>query len=108
MSRRGLLLTMTEPPPAMEEEFNAWYDREHLPERLSIPGFRSARRWVADCDASAVVPVFGANAPSLPSTLQVRTFAAAAREPRQLAICELAGAGVVLPAPLRIYRAYVA
>jgi len=45
--RRGLLLTMTEPPPAMEEEFNAWYDGEHLPERLAIPGFRSARRWTA-------------------------------------------------------------
>jgi len=27
----------------MEEEFNAWYDSEHLPERLAIPGFRSAR-----------------------------------------------------------------
>jgi len=45
---RGLLLTMTEPPPAMEEEFNAWYDEEHMAERLAIPGFRSARRWVAD------------------------------------------------------------
>ena len=39
---------MTEPPPAMEEEFNAWYDTEHLQERLAITGFRSARRWVAD------------------------------------------------------------
>jgi hypothetical protein len=47
MTNRGLLLTMTEPPAAMEEEFNAWYDTEHLPERLAIPGFRSARRWVA-------------------------------------------------------------
>ena len=45
---RGLLLTMTEPPSAMDEEFNAWYDQEHLPERLGITGFRSARRWVAD------------------------------------------------------------
>ena len=45
---RGLLLTMTEPPQAMEEEFNAWYDDEHMAERLAIPGFRSARRWVAD------------------------------------------------------------
>lgn len=43
---RGLLLTMTRPPAGMEEEFNAWYDEEHLPERLSIRGFRSARRWV--------------------------------------------------------------
>jgi hypothetical protein len=48
MANRGLLLTMTEPPPAMEEEFNAWYDDEHMAERLGIPGFRSARRWVAD------------------------------------------------------------
>ena len=46
---RGLLLTMTEPPAAMEEEFNAWYDEEHMAERLAVPGFRSARRWVADC-----------------------------------------------------------
>ena len=45
--RRGLLLTLTEPPPAMEEEFNAWYDTEHLAERLAIPGFRSAQRWVS-------------------------------------------------------------
>ena len=48
MSNRGLLLTMTEPPSAMEAEFNAWYDTEHLAERLAITGFRSARRWVAD------------------------------------------------------------
>jgi hypothetical protein len=49
MTSLGLLLTLTEPPPSMEEEFNAWYDTEHVAERLSIPGFRSARRWVADC-----------------------------------------------------------
>jgi len=48
VSNRGLLLTITEPPPAMEEEFNAWYDDEHLAERLAIPGFRSARRWMFD------------------------------------------------------------
>ena len=39
---------MTEPAAGMEEEFNAWYDTEHLAERLAITGFRSARRWVAD------------------------------------------------------------
>ena len=49
MANKGLLLTITEPPPAMEEEFNAWYDDEHMAERLSIPGFRSARRWVTEC-----------------------------------------------------------
>lgn len=45
----GLLLTLTEPTEAMEEEFNAWYDTEHMAERLSIAGFLSARRWQRDC-----------------------------------------------------------
>jgi hypothetical protein len=37
----------------MEEEFNAWYDTEHMQERLAITGFRSARRWVADVPSGA-------------------------------------------------------
>ena len=48
MSNFGLLLTITEPQPELEREFNAWYDTEHIAERLSISGFLSARRWVAD------------------------------------------------------------
>jgi len=40
---------MTEPPPVMEEEFNAGYDAERLAERLAITGFHWARRWVALC-----------------------------------------------------------
>ncbi len=47
MSARGLLLTITEPPLAMEEEFNAWYDTEHLAERLAIPGFRQSPEYLA-------------------------------------------------------------
>jgi hypothetical protein len=43
----GLLLTMTEVRPEHEDEFNAWYDDEHLAERLAIPGFVAAQRWEA-------------------------------------------------------------
>ena len=35
-----------EPPPAIEEEFNDWYDSEHVPERLAVDGFESASRFV--------------------------------------------------------------
>lgn len=42
----GFLLVMMEPPAALEEEFNAWYDTEHVPERLAVPGFESATRYV--------------------------------------------------------------
>jgi hypothetical protein len=31
-----------------EEEFNAWYDTEHIPELLSVPGILDAARYVAE------------------------------------------------------------
>jgi len=43
----GLLLAMLEPPEEMEDEFNDWYDTEHVPERKAIPGFITAQRFVA-------------------------------------------------------------
>ena len=36
---------MMDVEPEHEEEFNRWYDDEHLPERLEIPGYVSARRF---------------------------------------------------------------
>jgi hypothetical protein len=29
-----------------EPEYNAWHTREHMPERLGVPGFERGRRWV--------------------------------------------------------------
>jgi hypothetical protein len=46
VSNKGFLLVLMQPPPALEEEFNAWYDTEHVPERAAVPGFESARRYV--------------------------------------------------------------
>ena len=33
--------------PEMEEGFNDWYTHEHLPERIGIPGFLRARRYIS-------------------------------------------------------------
>ena len=33
----GLLLFMTDIDPAHEDEFNRWYEEEHLGERMAIP-----------------------------------------------------------------------
>ena len=43
---KGFLLVLMQPPPTLEEEFNAWYDTEHIPERAAVPGIRSALRFV--------------------------------------------------------------
>ena len=29
-----------------EDEFNAWYDTEHIPERMAVKGFINAERWI--------------------------------------------------------------
>ena len=43
----GLLMVYCEVPAPHEEEFNAWYNDEHIPERLAIPGVLNAARYQA-------------------------------------------------------------
>lgn len=43
----GMLLTSMDIDAAHEADFNRWYDREHLEERVAIEGFLEARRYVA-------------------------------------------------------------
>ena len=47
MAGKGMLLTSMNVDAAHETEFNRWYDREHLEERVAIQGFLEARRYVA-------------------------------------------------------------
>jgi len=48
LAGKGMLLTSMDIDPSDEAEFNRWYDREHLEERVAIVGFLEARRYVAD------------------------------------------------------------
>jgi len=43
-----MLVTWMDVDGAEEADFNQWYDREHLAERVRIDGFLEARRWIAD------------------------------------------------------------
>ena len=51
MAGKGFLLVLMHCPAGFEDEFNAWYDTEHVPERLAVPGFETGRRFV--CIAGA-------------------------------------------------------
>ena len=58
MQQRGLLFVINECPSTMEEELNAWYDTEHIPERLAIDGFLSASRYVSAARARRYLALY--------------------------------------------------
>ncbi len=47
LAGKGMLLTSMDIDPDDEADFNRWYDREHLIERVAIDGFLEARRYIA-------------------------------------------------------------
>ena len=55
MAQNGFLLVLMQPPANIEEEFNAWYDSEHVPERLAVPGVLTAIRFAS---VSAATPKY--------------------------------------------------
>ena len=42
-----MLIVFTEVKASDERDFNEWYNREHIDERVNLPGFHRARRYVA-------------------------------------------------------------
>lgn len=76
-------------PPADEAAFNAWYDEEHVPLRLGVPGFLNAHRYRAPDDTSA------------PARASATTMAPAvgpqdsSPHPRYLALYDLASSQVL-------------
>eukprot|EP01036_Dinobryon_divergens_P048149 gene48149-64611_t len=44
---KGMLITLTEVSARDERDYNEWYNREHIDERMNLPGFHRARRYVA-------------------------------------------------------------
>ena len=44
---KGMLIVYNQVKPRHERDFNEWYNREHIDERVNLPGFQRARRYVA-------------------------------------------------------------
>ena len=43
---KGILIAAMDYSDVAEDEFHDWYDTEHIPERLAVPGFLNAERWL--------------------------------------------------------------
>ena len=57
----GLLMVWTDIPDTLEADFNEWYNREHMPERiLGVPGFMRGRRFIASDGGPRYLAVYEA------------------------------------------------
>ena len=43
---KGILVAAMDFTNVAEDEFNEWYDTEHIPERQRVPGFLVCQRWI--------------------------------------------------------------
>jgi hypothetical protein len=78
---RGLLLFMTDIEPALEEEFHRWYEEEHVPERMAIPGFLSARRFRAIEGGPKYLAIYDLESPAVIESAAYRHIIGAGKSP---------------------------
>ena len=55
---KGILIAAMNFAQVAEDEFHDWYDHEHIPERLRVPGFPGAERWIGAADPKASVALY--------------------------------------------------
>jgi hypothetical protein len=55
---KGILIAAMDFSAAPEDEFHDWYDLEHVPERLRVPGFLNAERWIGSDNARTSVATY--------------------------------------------------
>ncbi|QPP07628.1 hypothetical protein G4Z16_15885 [Streptomyces bathyalis] len=83
---QGLLYVLSEPGRVPDEEFHDWYDHEHAPARLAVPGIRNGFRYRA---ADGLTPTWmacydlGLDALASPEYARLRT-----RSPRERRVVE--------------------
>ena len=55
---KGILIAAMNIGNASEDEFHDWYDTEHLPERVRVPGFQLCLRWIGVQDPKVSVATY--------------------------------------------------
>ena len=55
---KGTLIAAMRMGAVPEDEFQDWYDTEHLPERQRVPGFLTCERWIGADDRTVSVATY--------------------------------------------------
>jgi hypothetical protein len=65
MTSRGILAIFNNVAPGRDDDFNNWFQGEHLPERLAVPGFLYGRRHQALSGSSAYFNFYVVEGPAV-------------------------------------------
>ena len=78
---QGMLLVMTDIDPAIEHDFNQWYEQEHLTERMAIPGFLRARRFTAIEGSPKYLALYDLESPEVLNSAHYQHVVGAGKSP---------------------------
>ena len=73
----GLLVAGFNYATAHEDEFNDWYDLEHVPERARVPGFLAIERWIGVDDPKVSIATYDLESPAVLQSPEYRRIAGA-------------------------------
>jgi hypothetical protein len=71
---KGLLFASFDFSGAQEDEFHDWYDLEHIPERLRVPGFLNGERWISDENPKVAAATYDLESPSVMQSAPYRAI----------------------------------
>jgi len=86
----GLLFMAFDFSTAHADEFHDWYDLEHIPERLRVPGFLNAERWIAEDNPAVHVATYDLETPAVLASPSYQAVVGAHQSPwtkRVTAMC---------------------
>jgi hypothetical protein len=87
----GLLLAAFDYSTAPEDEFNDWYDLEHIPERERVPGFLACERWLGAMNPKLSVATYDLETPEVLQSAPYRAIShenLSARSKRVTGMCK--------------------
>jgi hypothetical protein len=65
LAGQGVVAIWNDITPEGRAEFFAWHNREHMPERVGIPGFRRGRRYIALAGAPEFFTLYETDSPEV-------------------------------------------
>ena len=70
----GLMMVMADVPAELEDEFNRWYNEEHIADLLAVPGVLNAARYVAINGGPKYLACYELESPSVVDTDALQRF----------------------------------